>query len=138
MTPAVLDCSIILKWFFDEPGTSAALRIRDRIAAREYEGWIPVLALVEFANIVWHKTERHEIDAATGRLHLADFLNLPLLRMPLDPLIAPALRLAHEWHITAYDACYVALAHHLRASLMTADRRLAKALRSGPIALEVI
>jgi predicted nucleic acid-binding protein len=33
----------------------------------------------------------------------------------------------HVWHVNAYDAAYVALAEALRAPLLTADRRLAKA-----------
>lgn len=138
MTPIVLDCSIVLKWFFEEAGTTAALAVRQHIAQRDAEGWLPTLALAEFANIVWHKTERREIDTPTARAHLDDFLKLPLGRMPLDSLVHPALRLAHEWHITVYDACYVALAHHLRAPLYTADQRLARALRKGPVAIEVI
>lgn len=138
MMPAVLDCSVLLKWFFDEPGTPAALQIRDRIVAREIEAWAPALVLAEFANIVWHKTERREVDEATARAHVEDFLQLPLLRMALEQLTLPALRLAHTWHISVYDACYMALAHHLRAPLITADRQLAKSIREGPVAVEVI
>ncbi|MBI4365904.1 MAG: type II toxin-antitoxin system VapC family toxin [Deltaproteobacteria bacterium] len=138
MTPIVLDCSVLLKWFFEEHGTAAALGIRDRVAARRVEAWIPALAVAEFANVVWHKSERGEIDHAIARAQAEDFLRLPLLRMAFEQLALPALRLALDLHITVYDASYVALAHHLRAPLITADRRLAKAMRNGPIVVEVI
>ncbi|MBI2344120.1 MAG: type II toxin-antitoxin system VapC family toxin [Deltaproteobacteria bacterium] len=138
MTPAVLDCSVLLKWFFEESGTVSALHIRDRVIAREIEMWAPALVLAEFTNIVWHKTERLEIDETTACAHVEDFLQLPLLCMALEQLALPALRLAHTWHITVYDACYMALADHLSAPLITADRRLANVIRNGPVAVEVI
>lgn len=57
-----------------------------------------------------------------------DLVELPLARFPTLRLMHRAFEL--RAYVTAYDACYVALAEALGWPLCTADRRLARA--SGP------
>lgn len=57
-----------------------------------------------------------------------DLVDLPLARFPTIGLMHRAFEL--RANVTAYDACYVALAEALGWPLCTADRRLAHA--SGP------
>ncbi len=66
-----------------------------------------------------------EIDEARASEMLADFLSMSLTRMPTFGLMADAWSLRPN--VSAYDACYVALARELKAELITADRRLARA-----------
>jgi predicted nucleic acid-binding protein len=54
-----------------------------------------------------------------------DLLALPIIRFPVGPMMVRAFEL--RANITAYGACYVALAEVLDCSLITADRRLANA-----------
>jgi predicted nucleic acid-binding protein len=54
-----------------------------------------------------------------------DFLSMSLTRMPTFALMADAWSLRSN--VSAYDACYVALARELKVELITADRRLARA-----------
>lgn len=56
---------------------------------------------------------------------VVDYLDLPLERHGHVALLGRVLELREN--LTAYDAAYVALAERLRAPLLTADRRLARA-----------
>ena len=56
---------------------------------------------------------------------LEDFADLPIVRYPHDVLIDRVWQLRHN--VTAYDACYIALAEALDAPLLTTDRRLSAA-----------
>lgn len=59
---------------------------------------------------------------------LTDLAELPVARVPTLGLVRRAFEL--RANVTAYDACYVALAEALGSPLCTADRRLARA--TGP------
>jgi predicted nucleic acid-binding protein len=52
-------------------------------------------------------------------------VDLPIVRYPHDVLIDRIWQLRHN--VTAYDACYIALAEALDAPLLTSDRRLSAA-----------
>ena len=55
-----------------------------------------------------------------------DLADLPVVAWPHGPLLGRAWALREN--VSAYDAVYVALAEALEAQLVTADRRLAKAV----------
>lgn len=59
---------------------------------------------------------------------LADYLELPLTRHGHQALLARALALRENF--TTYEATHVVLAERLSASLLTADRRLARAVEA--------
>lgn len=56
---------------------------------------------------------------------LDDFEDLAIVRYPHDVLTRRVWQLRHN--VTAYDACYIALAEALDAPLLTTDRRLGAA-----------
>ncbi len=66
-----------------------------------------------------------EIDRTRAGEMVDDFLNMALTRTPTIGLLEDAWSL--RANVSAYDACYVALARELKAELITADRRLASA-----------
>jgi predicted nucleic acid-binding protein len=66
--------------------------------------------------------------ARRARLALDDLAALPARRAPHRPLLPRCWELRDN--LTVYDAAYVALAEALKATLLTGDRRLARA--SGP------
>lgn len=66
-----------------------------------------------------------EIDRIRAGEMVDDFLDMTLTRMPTIGLLEDAWGL--RANVSAYDACYVALARELKAELITADRRLAGA-----------
>jgi predicted nucleic acid-binding protein len=75
---------------------------------------------------VWRRQMRDgAMDARRAALALADLAALPLRRAPHRPLLARCWELRDN--LTVYDASYVALAEALGVTLLTGDRRLAKA-----------
>ena len=58
---------------------------------------------------------------------VAEYLSLPLTRHDHAPLLGRILDLRDNF--TAYDAAYVVLAEQFEAPLLTADERLARAVR---------
>jgi predicted nucleic acid-binding protein len=54
-----------------------------------------------------------------------DFRSMPVVRIATDTLIRSIWKL--RWNLSAYDACYVALARLLETDLITGDRRIANA-----------
>jgi predicted nucleic acid-binding protein len=58
---------------------------------------------------------------------LNEIMRLPLAVVPIRALIGDALAIASARALSAYDACYVALAEANDAVLVTADRKLAAA-----------
>jgi predicted nucleic acid-binding protein len=85
----------------------------------------PELIDLEMANLLRKSVIRHERDAADAAAILADWAGNDVMRFSHAPYLDTVWGLRHT--ITAYDAAYVALAIHLRAPLLTADRRLATA-----------
>lgn len=60
---------------------------------------------------------------------LANFLSMSLVRVPTFGLMFGAWALRHN--LTAYDACYLALARRMGVPLITADHRVAGAPHLG-------
>jgi predicted nucleic acid-binding protein len=63
-----------------------------------------------------------------ARTALTDLGKMALKCYPTADLATQALDIAIDKHITAYDACYVALALKLSVPFVTADEKLARAL----------
>jgi predicted nucleic acid-binding protein len=61
---------------------------------------------------------------------VGDYLDLALQRYGHTALLPKILDLREN--LSAYDACYVALAQQLNAQLLTTDRRLARAVAADP------
>jgi predicted nucleic acid-binding protein len=85
----------------------------------------PELLLVETANALTLYVRAGRMTPSQAARALSDVLALRLRLEPLEALVAPALEAALRHGISAYDACYLALAEQTGALLVTADRRLA-------------
>jgi predicted nucleic acid-binding protein len=117
----VVDASVIAPVISDG-GIDGEL-CRDRIKNQILAG--PDLLRVEVMSVI----RRHLISGALSRRQgdnaLEDLLHLPIVVYPTAPLLPRVWELRSN--ITAYDACYVALAEALNCVLLTADSRLSKA-----------
>jgi predicted nucleic acid-binding protein len=122
-----------LKWYFDEPGASAADRLLAEFAAGDRELLAPDLIVAEFGNALWKRIRRGECDlaAAGSILALWEGEHPPLV--PGSMVAAHALSLAVELDHPVYDCLYLATALAFDAGFATADRALARAAR-GPLA----
>jgi predicted nucleic acid-binding protein len=116
----VVDASALAALLFGEPeGESVASRLAGgRLVA-------PFLLGFELTNACLKKIRRHpsQREALQTAFRLRGRLGVEELGTDYDAV----LELAAETGLTAYDACYLWLAHRLGAELVTLDRQLAKA-----------
>ena len=116
----VVDASVAVKWFLDEPGDREA-----RALVEGSEALIaPELIVAEVLNAIWKRLLAGEADVRQGpRVATALPKVLADLRS-LAPLAAHALEIAAELRHPTYDCFYLALAEERSTMLVTADRRL--------------
>lgn len=129
----IVDASVAVKWFLAEHLHDEA---RSLLTSAE-----PLLApdilATEFANVMWVKTRRGEIEAdQAARALSAVAAGVPQLRRSI-PLLPQALELARELDHPVYDCIYLALAQELSAPLVTADQRLISAVEDASLAIGV-
>jgi predicted nucleic acid-binding protein len=120
----VLDASAVVALLLDLEPAGQTAAIRDRLRA-ERRAQVPHLLDVEVTSTVRRHILSGQYGPGRGRQALDRLGELPLVRWPHPPLLGRALSLRDQ--LTAYDAVYLALAEALGATLLTRDRRLARA-----------
>ncbi len=71
---------------------------------------MPDLSYVESSNILWNNARNCGYPADNARQDTADLRKLRLRIDSTADLITPVIDLALQYNVTAYDACYCALA----------------------------
>jgi predicted nucleic acid-binding protein len=117
----VADASVLVVALADDgpDGDQARARLSGEHLA------IPELADLEVASVLRRQLRAGAMDARRAGLALDDLAALPTRRAPYRPLLARCWELRDN--LTIYDAAYVALAEAMNATLLTGDRRLARA-----------
>jgi predicted nucleic acid-binding protein len=117
----VVDASVIAPAVADggPDGEACRARIKGQPLAA------PDLLRVEAASVIRRQLASGALTPAQANNAIEDLLNLPIAVYPTAPLLRRAWELRDN--VTAYDACYVALAEALGCALATADHRLANA-----------
>jgi predicted nucleic acid-binding protein len=134
----VVDASVALKWYFEEPGCEAADAILEARIAGERDLLAPDLLVPEFANALWKKTRRGECSAEdAAELWELWEVDRPEL-LPSAELAPRALALANALDHSVYDCLYMAAAVEADAAFATADRELARAARTVLVEVELI
>jgi len=134
VTEAVLDASVVVKWFRTEGerNVEAARSLRADFEAGKLAVFAPRLLHLEIVNVAarrWHWRR-------TALLELADALNALAFE-----LREPELYDIAEWTargLTAYDASYVALAQSGGMKLITDDRVILAAAPGAALTLSAI
>lgn len=124
----VVDCSVAIKWFLEEPGDREALtllRSGDRFVA-------PELIVAEMVNVLWKRVTSGAIDASQAADIPRAIPSTIAELWPLAPLAERALAIAEALRHPAYDCFYLALAEVRAAPLVTADRRLIARVAGTP------
>jgi predicted nucleic acid-binding protein len=120
----VVDASVAIMWFIDEPDSPAAVAVlRHPISA-------PDLLAPECAKILWKKVGRGELRADEAEAIALALEGAGITLHPTRPYLATATGIACDLGRAAYDCFYLALAQNLRLPLVTADRRLVNAIRA--------
>lgn len=121
MTVIVTDASVLVVALADDgpDGDQARVRLRgERLA-------IPELADLEVTSVLRRQVTAGAVDARRAGLALGDLAAMPARRAPHRPLLPRCWELRDN--LTIYDAAYVALAEAMGTTLLTGDRRLARA-----------
>lgn len=124
---AVLDASVALKWFVsqDEDAVDVAQLLLDDHA----EGRVRLVAPALLAHELLNALRRAGGRAPALREAMDAFFDVGVALAPPDrELMLLAARIVAEQGTSTYDAAYVALASTLKCELVTADKRLARAL----------
>jgi predicted nucleic acid-binding protein len=123
----VVDASVAVKVCLSEPLSGHAVALLKRAdvdpAARLF---VPCFFYAECANVLWKHVRRFGYSADKAMREILHILRLPLVVHQTTELAEDALDIAIKAEITAYDACYVALARRLGVPLVTADERLVR------------
>ena len=135
----VVDASVAIKLFVLEESSEQADKLFEQLAsdppARFY---VPDLLFIECANILWKYVRNYGYPAENARQDVADLQALALRSVSTADLLAPALELALAQDITAYDACYAALASQLLLPLITADLAVERKLEGTQINILIL
>ena len=124
MMRLVVDASVAVKWLIAEDDSNIARTM----AAKGEDLHAPRLMASEIANALWRKARLGEIDRGDAGAMLASVPAMPV-RWGNDELVcADAVRLALALDRPVYDCVYLALAHRIGATVVTADLRLVNAL----------
>ncbi len=115
----VVDASIIVKIFVDEPGSVIAADL----VRRGTELRVPAHAFAEAMEVVARKMAR-DLVPPDQVISIVAVLRSNFVVVPLDDLLIPAIQLSIRTGASVYDCLYVALAASLDCRLVTADRRL--------------
>lgn len=116
----VVDASVAVKWFVDEPRSAEARAV----LASGQPIIAPDLIIAETCNTAWKKIRRGDISPEQGEA-MVRALRLSFDRLaPAAPLSERALGLARRFDHPAYDCFYLALAELESAVLVSDDDKL--------------
>ena len=121
----VVDASVLANAMGDDEGDGRQAR---ELLRSHRELAAPDLVDVETTAVLRRRWLAGTLTDGRFEQAIEDLADLPLARFPTRGLMHRAFEL--RANVTAYDACYVALAEALDWPLCTGDRRLAQA--SGP------
>lgn len=117
----VVDASVLIEVLVTDDDD--ADRFRERLYGEELAA--PGVIDLEVVSFLRRAARAGRLDARRSAQALADLGAFPLQRVPHLPLLGRVWELRDN--VSAYDACYVALAEAIGAALLTLDGRLSRA-----------
>jgi predicted nucleic acid-binding protein len=125
----VLDASVAAKWcvLAGEPFEQQAIELLARQQRGEVQFIVPDLFWAEMGNILWKaaRKDRCTPEQAVKSIQLIRAQDLSTFSCTV--LLEQSLAIAQKYGRTFYDSIYLALAVKSKATLITADERLANA-----------
>ena len=126
MTPKVIDTGALVKYVLPEQHSP----VTEKLVALHRVGTINLIApeyiLVESANVLWKRLERHNILLEDAVESLRAIRDLGVRLVSNAELLDDALTLAADSGITVYDSLFCALAARENAQLITSDSPLVR------------
>lgn len=130
----VVDASVAIKWYVQEPHTAAASRFLDAGC----DLFAPDLLWCEFGNILWKKRLRGDLTAQVAQQIIGELERVAISTEPVAPLLEAAFDIAVRVGRTVYDGAYLAFAERLGCRCVTADEKLYNALQRDRIAAHLL
>jgi predicted nucleic acid-binding protein len=123
----VIDASVAVKWYIPEPFSEQAVYYLELLREGKAKLLAPELIIAELGNILWKKELSGELARDEVQLIGETMANsFPAELTEARLLLPAALELAFELKLALYDSLYLALAIVKMATLVTADKKLAK------------
>ena len=135
----IVDASVGIKLFLAEDSSDVVDRLFTQLAteppARFY---VPDLFFIECTNILWKYVRHFRYPVENALQDVANLQALRLRTVSTADLLTHSLDLAVKHDVTAYDACYAALAQLLALPLVTADTTLTRKLAGTGIDVRLL
>ena len=120
----VTDTSVAVKWAIPEADSDLAEQLLDD----SHELYVPRLLASELGNALWSKVRSAELTPEEVPPRLESVLARSLHWEDDETLVADALDIALALNHPIYDCTYLALAHQIDGTLVTADARFVNTL----------
>ncbi|MHA1381352.1 MAG: type II toxin-antitoxin system VapC family toxin [Candidatus Helarchaeota archaeon] len=120
---AVIDASVVVKWYIIEEYREQAINIRDDYIKKKIQLLAPCILFFEVLNAIRYSKKNISKKALDNIGKSLIYYGIQLLMFD-EALISETVKLALEKDITIYDSVYVALAKIKKVKLYTADDRL--------------
>ena len=133
----VLDASVALAWFVDNPVAAYAVRVRKSLA-RDARALVPGLWHLEMANGFAVAERRGILTSANSTAGIAaiEQLLVQSIENSADFIsLRQVLTTARDFQLSAYDAVYLDTARRQRLPIATLDRRLLSAAQKAGVAV---
>lgn len=123
----VVDASVGIKLVIAEELSEQAEALFAQLSADDPAHFaVPDLFFVECANVLVKYVRRLNYPAHEAHQDIAQLNALHLERYSTIELTIDAMKLALKFELSAYDACYLALAMRLDVPFITADERIVR------------
>ena len=120
----VVDASVAVKWLVEEEYSEIA----DTLLDGSHELIAPRLLVSEVGNALWRMVRMGELERSEAGSLAAKIPEMAVSWMGDEGICTDAVRIALALDRPVYDCVYLALAHRLGATLVTADVRFVNAL----------
>jgi predicted nucleic acid-binding protein len=130
----VVDANVGLKWYLDETHASAARLLLNGTE----ELSVPQYFFIEIGNVLWKRWRNREMSAQAVVAALEEVEAVRLIVWSDRGLLWDAMAIALRRGCSVYDSLYLALADRIDGRLVTADRRVVKALAGTEVAQRVV
>jgi predicted nucleic acid-binding protein len=116
----VLDASVAVRWFLEDESNENAERVLDRLVQQPGRFAVPELFCFEIFSVL---QRLHPAPLKAFVEGVMPILQGGLLRYPMTESLAGRADKFERKGLSAYDACYVALAEELEGVWLTFDKR---------------